>query len=200
VAGLPLSGFITGKGALRAPVMCRARRIAASTPSLPLLTKNSRFPQEKVVGADGQVIFDLGRYDHIADDAPPPDTVNPSLCRQSQMIKKGGLYKVVDDLYQVPLPPFRHRADQGASPGPTAKAESGAPHAGRSCGHPRGPNVTRCCVLASRREISPVLRTPGRDQTRRPSRVPLDAGLRADCQVRPSRRTSRTASGSARFR
>ena len=40
-AGLPLSGFITGEGALRAPVMCRARRIAASTASLPLSTKNS---------------------------------------------------------------------------------------------------------------------------------------------------------------
>ena len=59
------------------------------------------FPGGKVVGADGHVIFDQGDYEYIADDAPAPDTVNPSLWRQSQVIKKGGLYKVVDGLYQA---------------------------------------------------------------------------------------------------
>jgi len=34
-------------------------------------------------------------------DAPAPDTVNPSLWRQSQLVIQGGLYKVVDGLYQV---------------------------------------------------------------------------------------------------
>ncbi|MFE5912693.1 alkyl/aryl-sulfatase [Streptomyces wedmorensis] len=58
------------------------------------------FP-DKVYGADGRVIFDAARFDHLAEDAPAPDTVNPSLWRQSQVIRKGGLYKVVDGVYQV---------------------------------------------------------------------------------------------------
>jgi alkyl sulfatase BDS1-like metallo-beta-lactamase superfamily hydrolase len=54
-----------------------------------------------VTGDDGHVIFDTSRYQYIADDAPAPDTVNPSLWRQSQVMKRGGLYKVVDGIYQV---------------------------------------------------------------------------------------------------
>lgn len=54
-----------------------------------------------VVGAGGHVIFDPSRLDFITDDAPAPDSVNPSLWRQSQVIRRGGLYKVVDRLYQV---------------------------------------------------------------------------------------------------
>ena len=46
-------------------------------------------------------MFDLSRYDYITDDSPAPDTVNPSLWRQSQVITKGGLYKVTDGLYQA---------------------------------------------------------------------------------------------------
>jgi alkyl sulfatase BDS1-like metallo-beta-lactamase superfamily hydrolase len=46
-------------------------------------------------------VFDLGRYEYITDDSPAPDTVNPSLWRQSQVITKGGLYKVTDGLYQA---------------------------------------------------------------------------------------------------
>lgn len=52
-------------------------------------------------GDDGRVIFDASRFDYIADDAPAPDTVHPSLWRQSQLIRRGGLYKVVEGLYQV---------------------------------------------------------------------------------------------------
>ena len=59
------------------------------------------FPDGKVLGADGHVIFDTADYDYIADDAPAPDSVNPSLWRMSKVIKKGGLYKVVDGVYQV---------------------------------------------------------------------------------------------------
>ncbi|MET9677576.1 alkyl sulfatase dimerization domain-containing protein [Streptomyces sp. NPDC006482] len=58
------------------------------------------FP-DKVYGADGRVIFDATRFDYLTEDAPAPDTVNPSLWRQSQVIRKGGLYKVVDGVYQV---------------------------------------------------------------------------------------------------
>jgi alkyl sulfatase BDS1-like metallo-beta-lactamase superfamily hydrolase len=49
---------------------------------------------------DGVVVFDPANYD-IVGDGDAPDTVNPSLWRQSQVIKKGGLFKVVDGLYQV---------------------------------------------------------------------------------------------------
>jgi alkyl sulfatase BDS1-like metallo-beta-lactamase superfamily hydrolase len=54
-----------------------------------------------VMGADGHVVFDPSRFDYITDEAPAPDSVNPSLWRQSQIIRRGGLYKVVDGLYQV---------------------------------------------------------------------------------------------------
>ena len=56
---------------------------------------------EPVVGADGHVIFDAADYAYIADDAPAPDSVNPSLWRQSQVIKRGGLYKLAERVYQV---------------------------------------------------------------------------------------------------
>ncbi|WP_329625281.1 MBL fold metallo-hydrolase [Streptomyces sp. NBC_01255] len=56
---------------------------------------------DKLYGGDGRVIFDAARFDYIGDDVPAPDTVNPSLWRQSQLIRKGGLYKVVDGVYQV---------------------------------------------------------------------------------------------------
>jgi alkyl sulfatase BDS1-like metallo-beta-lactamase superfamily hydrolase len=54
-----------------------------------------------VSGADGSVVFDPRRLDFVSDEAPAPDTVNPSLWRQSQVIRRGGLYQVVEGLYQV---------------------------------------------------------------------------------------------------
>jgi alkyl sulfatase BDS1-like metallo-beta-lactamase superfamily hydrolase len=54
-----------------------------------------------VRGQDGQTLFDPAAYAYLADDAPCPDTVNPSLWRQSRLIRRGGLYKVVDGVYQV---------------------------------------------------------------------------------------------------
>ncbi len=54
-----------------------------------------------VLGPDGHVIYDADWLDYLGDEQPTPDTVNPSLWRQSQLIKRGGLYKVVDGLYQV---------------------------------------------------------------------------------------------------
>jgi alkyl sulfatase BDS1-like metallo-beta-lactamase superfamily hydrolase len=59
------------------------------------------FPDRRVPDLDGSVLFDLSRLDYIADDAPAPETVNPSLWRQSQIMRRGGLYKVTDGLYQV---------------------------------------------------------------------------------------------------
>ncbi|MCQ4210942.1 alkyl/aryl-sulfatase [Streptomyces longispororuber] len=58
------------------------------------------FP-DKLYAADGRVIFDASRFDYIGDDVSAPDTVNPSLWRQSQLIRRGGLYQVVDGVYQV---------------------------------------------------------------------------------------------------
>jgi alkyl sulfatase BDS1-like metallo-beta-lactamase superfamily hydrolase len=56
---------------------------------------------EKLYDRAGQVVFDPAVYDFLADDAPCPDSVNPSLWRQSQLVRQGGLYRVVDGLYQV---------------------------------------------------------------------------------------------------
>jgi alkyl sulfatase BDS1-like metallo-beta-lactamase superfamily hydrolase len=54
-----------------------------------------------VRGQDGQTLFDPAAYAYLTDDAPCPDTVNPSLWRQSQLMRRCGLYKVVDGVYQV---------------------------------------------------------------------------------------------------
>ena len=58
------------------------------------------FPDDKVLQEDGSVLYDLTTYDWIDDDAPAPPSVNPSLWRQSQLITRGGLYKVTDRIYQ----------------------------------------------------------------------------------------------------
>jgi alkyl sulfatase BDS1-like metallo-beta-lactamase superfamily hydrolase len=58
-------------------------------------------PNEGVVkDADGKVIFDARAFAFPLD-APPPDTVNPSLWRQSQLNGISGLFKVVERIYQV---------------------------------------------------------------------------------------------------
>ncbi len=49
----------------------------------------------------GRVVWDLGKYAFIKQGAPAPDSVNPSLWRQSQLMKMGGLFKVSDHIYQV---------------------------------------------------------------------------------------------------
>jgi len=56
---------------------------------------------EPVLGPDGRVIFDSRALDWISDDASAPDTVEPSLWRQSQLIRRGGLYKIAEGLFQV---------------------------------------------------------------------------------------------------
>jgi alkyl sulfatase BDS1-like metallo-beta-lactamase superfamily hydrolase len=55
-------------------------------------------PQASAAGA---VMFDPADYDFLRGGASVPDSVDPSLWRQSQVICKGGLYKVTDGLYQV---------------------------------------------------------------------------------------------------
>jgi alkyl sulfatase BDS1-like metallo-beta-lactamase superfamily hydrolase len=55
----------------------------------------------KATADSGRVVYDGGALDFVQDGSPAPDTVNPSLWRNAQLIKKGGLFKVVDRLYQV---------------------------------------------------------------------------------------------------
>jgi alkyl sulfatase BDS1-like metallo-beta-lactamase superfamily hydrolase len=52
-----------------------------------------------VTAEDGRVVWDNDTYDFIEGDAP--DTVNPSLWRQSTLVAKDGLFEVVPGLYQV---------------------------------------------------------------------------------------------------
>ncbi|MGO3886467.1 MAG: alkyl/aryl-sulfatase [Mycetocola sp.] len=52
-----------------------------------------------VHAADGRVVWDNSSYDFLQGDAP--DTVNPSLWRQSILASKHGLYEVVEGIYQV---------------------------------------------------------------------------------------------------
>ncbi|MDR6970540.1 alkyl sulfatase dimerization domain-containing protein [Leifsonia shinshuensis] len=49
--------------------------------------------------ADGTVVFDPSDFEFLTGDAP--DSVNPSLWRQGELIRRHGLYEVVDGLYQV---------------------------------------------------------------------------------------------------
>lgn len=57
-------------------------------------------PNRLITNPDGSTSFDLDAYDFVRD-APAPDTVNPSLWRQSQLVVQTGLYEVVDGIYQV---------------------------------------------------------------------------------------------------
>lgn len=51
---------------------------------------------------DGNTVWDLKQYsDFIKQNKKSPDTVNPSLWRQSQLLMLHGLFKVVEGVYQV---------------------------------------------------------------------------------------------------
>ncbi|MGY0023271.1 alkyl/aryl-sulfatase [Streptomyces sp. YJ-C3] len=52
-----------------------------------------------VRNADGKVVWDNDAYDFLKRDAPA--TASKSLWRQSQLVRKQGLYKVTDRIYQV---------------------------------------------------------------------------------------------------
>ena len=53
----------------------------------------------KILDATGEVVWDASTYDFIRGEAP--DSVNPSLWRQSKLVAKHGLFEVVPGLYQV---------------------------------------------------------------------------------------------------
>ena len=52
-----------------------------------------------VTADDGRVVWDNGTYSFLDGDAP--DTVNPSLWRQSKLVATDGLFEVVPGIYQV---------------------------------------------------------------------------------------------------
>jgi alkyl sulfatase BDS1-like metallo-beta-lactamase superfamily hydrolase len=53
----------------------------------------------KIKDDNGKVVFDLASYDFLKGEAP--ETANPSLWRQAQLLTKHGLYKVAERIYQV---------------------------------------------------------------------------------------------------
>ncbi|MEM0986846.1 MAG: alkyl sulfatase dimerization domain-containing protein [Pseudomonadota bacterium] len=54
---------------------------------------------DAILDADGNVVWAIRQFDFLAGNAP--DTVNPSLWRQSQLAAKHGLFEVVEGIYQV---------------------------------------------------------------------------------------------------
>ena len=58
-------------------------------------------PDDGVIKNDhGRVVWDMAKFG-FADEATAPDTVNPSLWRQLQLLRIGGLFEVVPGVYQV---------------------------------------------------------------------------------------------------
>lgn len=53
----------------------------------------------KIKDESGKVTFDLSSYDFLKGDAP--ESANPSLWRQAQLVTKSGLFKVAERIYQV---------------------------------------------------------------------------------------------------
>jgi alkyl sulfatase BDS1-like metallo-beta-lactamase superfamily hydrolase len=58
-------------------------------------------PTELIKGQAGNTIWNPQQYGFITEGTAAPDTVNPSLWRQSQLINIGGLFEVTDGIYQV---------------------------------------------------------------------------------------------------
>ena len=55
-----------------------------------------------VKNAKGDIVWDLPKFDFLKGDEPAPDTVNPSLWRQAQIMQHyTGLFKVTESIYQV---------------------------------------------------------------------------------------------------
>jgi len=59
-----------------------------------------RSTDRQVRAADGRVVWDLDAYEFMRD-ADAPDTVNPSLWRQGQLLIEDGLFEVTPGIYQL---------------------------------------------------------------------------------------------------
>ncbi|MCG3205790.1 MAG: putative alkyl/aryl-sulfatase YjcS [Elusimicrobia bacterium] len=58
-------------------------------------------PSAMIKGKEGNLIWDPTKYAFIKESDAAPDTVNPSLWHQSQLINIAGLFQVTDGIYQV---------------------------------------------------------------------------------------------------
>ena len=58
-------------------------------------------PKEMIKGDKDNLIWDPTKYDFIKEGSEAPDTVNPSLWRQSQLLNISGLFEVTEGIYQV---------------------------------------------------------------------------------------------------
>ncbi len=58
-------------------------------------------PQDVIKGEKGNVIWNPQQYAFIKEGQKAPDTVNPSLWRQAQLINISGLFEVTDGVYQI---------------------------------------------------------------------------------------------------
>lgn len=58
-------------------------------------------PQDTIKSGAGNVIWNPQQYGFIKEGDKAPDSVNPSLWRQSQLINISGLFEVTDGIYQV---------------------------------------------------------------------------------------------------
>ncbi len=59
-------------------------------------------PNDGIIkNAEGRVVWDMKAFQFITEQKTAPDTVNPSLWRQMQLVMQGGLFKVCDRLYQI---------------------------------------------------------------------------------------------------
>ena len=84
--------------------------IAAATASFPWDDRDdfddatrgfiARTEQRQVTNADGRVVWDLDAYEFLRN-TDAPDTANPSLWRQGQLLIEDGLFEVVPGIYQV---------------------------------------------------------------------------------------------------
>jgi alkyl sulfatase BDS1-like metallo-beta-lactamase superfamily hydrolase len=59
-----------------------------------------RASERQVRAADGRVVWDLDAYDFMRD-TDAPDTTNPSLWRQGQLLIEDGLFEVTPGIYQL---------------------------------------------------------------------------------------------------
>jgi len=61
------------------------------------------WPDDQILDANGNVVWDFKQWDFLGEpnEKIAPDTVNPSLWRQSQLNRKHGLFEVVPGIYQV---------------------------------------------------------------------------------------------------
>ena len=85
------------------------RALAAASERLPMHDRQDfadaergfigRSEERQIRAADARVVWDLDAYGFL--DGSAPDTANPSLWRQGQLLVKDGLYEVVPGIYQV---------------------------------------------------------------------------------------------------